>query len=187
MQLAKVPHTITELPPRFTGGMIQGLLLFHQLFVAHRPSSLTQRFRTFIRQFHCYIVQSLYSLTHWSLLTLLCFPRSDFLIAILLYRLALQYSPHNGFWHSFTILLLLCNDVLSSQPSVTQAGNSDEIIPSSFFVSFWSSSLTFGFFMSRFPMSPDSRSMLGTKEEKRLQKIFVYTKVKVNEEHFYLV
>ena len=45
------PPTITEPCPCFTVGVIQGrLLLFHLLFIAHRASHWTQRFRTLIHQ-----------------------------------------------------------------------------------------------------------------------------------------
>ena len=80
----------------------EGLLLFHQLFAAHRPSYLTERFRTWIRQskglFHGSIVYSLCALTDWDLLTLFCFLNSGFLTAILSYRPAFRRCPWcNGY------------------------------------------------------------------------------------------
>ena len=58
LQLAKDPHTKPEPPPCFQWVWYRGLQLFHQLFAAHRPSYLTQRFQTLIHQF-----KRLYSVT----------------------------------------------------------------------------------------------------------------------------
>ena len=88
---------ITEPPSRLTVSVIRGLQLFHQLFTAHRPSYLCQRFRTLIHQseglFYCSLVQSLCALAHWSVLPLFCFIKSGFLTAILSYGSASQSHP----------------------------------------------------------------------------------------------
>ena len=48
--ISQIPYTIKELPLRFTVDVIQRLQLFHKHFATRRPSYLSQRFPTLIRQ-----------------------------------------------------------------------------------------------------------------------------------------
>lgn len=130
---------VTEPPPCFTFGMIQGVAALSQHFAVDRPSYLSQRFRQ---------SKGLYFTT---LLSSFCAPwptgafeffYSGFLIANLPYKPASQslfLTVDVDLF--FSILVQLRNDVWSSQPSIKQAGNSDEIVLC-FWInqpSFWSS------------------------------------------------
>ena len=75
--LSHKPRSITEPPLCFTVGVIEGVSVFHQLFATHRPSYLTERFRTLIRQ-----SKGLYS-------------------SAVFFSLCASW-PSGGFWHCFT-------------------------------------------------------------------------------------
>ena len=139
-------------------------------FATHRPSYLTQR-----TLFHCCIVQSLYALAHWSLLTLFCFLNSGFLTAILPYRpaslgLLLTVDVNTLFLrHWFRCAVMFGAVILLSCKMVT-----NEIILCS--CCFWSISPIFGLILSRFLIFPNSiihfssgNFYFCTKEEKCLQ------------------
>ena len=86
LQMAKAPSpTITK--PSTQGFTVCAVQLFHQLFDAHRASYLTERFETDLSVqgtlFHYSIVQFLYTLADWSLLTLFHFLNSSSLTVIL--------------------------------------------------------------------------------------------------------
>ena len=131
--------------------------LFHQLFLAQRPSNLTPRFRILICQ-----PKQLYSI---ALLSSLCAP-----------------WPTRAFWHCFASStavswLQFCHigqvhRVFSSQWVLTRhwfncavmfgvvsllsrkLATDENVLYSSY--CFWSTSLIFGFVLSRFLMSPNS-------------------------------
>ena len=100
----------------------------------YRPSYITERFRTLIRQ-----SKKLYST---ALLSSLCAPwpteASWYCLVsstvVSWQQFYLTGELQRGFssqWmrtYFFTILVKLCSDVWSSQPSVKQAGDSDEIV-----------------------------------------------------------
>ena len=116
--IGTLPSTITEPPPFFMVGVIKGLQLFHQVFVTHWPTYLTQTFQILIYQ-----SKGLYST---ALLSSLCAPwptevfwhcfasfYSGFLAAILSYRPASESFPYSGCWFIFFMTLVqLCSDVL---------------------------------------------------------------------------
>ena len=159
-------------------------------FTTHRPSYLTQRFWTLI----C-LSKGLYSI---ALLSSLCAPwyteafwhhfasstEVSWQWFCHIYKLHRVYSSLWMMTHFFTILVQSC-DVWSSQPSVMQVGDSNEIVLCSCF--FWSTSPTFGLVLSHFLIFPNSIihcsscSVLKQKNTFKLifQKIFGYTKVRV--------
>ena len=148
--------------------------------------------------FHCFIVLSFSALAHCSPLALFCFLNNDFMTSILPYRLASLSLLLTGDPLFFKILIRVCNDVWITQPSVTQVGDSNEIVLCSCF-SFWSTSPTVGNVWSPFLISPHSIFHCSSKNFYSLRhrwkkafklifpRIFGYTQVKVNEEDLYLV
>ena len=117
-------HTITELPPCFMVGVISNL-----------DSSVQKTF------YHFSIVQSL-----WNFLTLFCFFNSVFFTLQQFCHIDQFHRVFSSLWmltdFFFMTLVQLCSDIWSSQPSVSQAGDSDEIVLFSSYY-FWSASPTF--------------------------------------------
>ena len=114
----------------FMVGLIQEAEALSPTLTAHRPSYLSKIFQTWIRQ-----SKVLYST---ALLSSTCTPWSngaswpDFASSTVLSWHKGQFhtvSSQSGCWHIFPLRLVkLWSDVGSSQPSVTQAGDSDEIV-----------------------------------------------------------
>ena len=134
LQLAKPSHTVTE-PSLFMHSI--WLHLFHQLFTAHRPTYLTQRFQTLFRQFKRLYFTTLLSILYvpWPTGAFChCFASStvvswqQFCYIGQLHSILLTMDVDIFF---FTTLVQLWSDVWSSQLSVTQTGDSDEIVPCS--------------------------------------------------------
>ena len=106
------PFTLTENPPCFTVGVIQRFQPFHQFFAAHRPSYLTERFRTLIHQFKglysTALLSSLYA--PWPI-GAFRFINSCSLTAILSYRAASQSLitvDVDTFFHDFGAVVQWC-------------------------------------------------------------------------------
>ena len=98
--------SITEPPPYFTVGMIQGVAaLSPTLRRTYTPlfNSKISNFDLSVQRilFHCSIVQYLCTLVDWNLLTLFCFLNSGFLIVVLPKRSYLLSSPYGWYWHIF--------------------------------------------------------------------------------------
>ena len=126
-------HNTASSTPCFTVAVIRvggvGEQLFHLFFAAHWASFLTPKFQTLICQ-----SKGPYSTV---LLSSLCapWPTGAFwhCFAISWHQFCYIGQPHRVFsqWmltHFFTTLVQLYSDVWSSQPSVTQAADSDEIV-----------------------------------------------------------
>ena len=108
-------HPIKEPPPCFMVGMIQRVaalsLTYHcTKTLLFEPMILNFDLSVQGTLFHCSIVQSLYALAHWSLLTLFCFLNSGFLTAILPYRPA-SHSVFFSQWMSTHFFHGICSVV----------------------------------------------------------------------------
>ena len=118
--------SILLLPPLRASSMLYGwsyaggLQLFHQLFAAHSPSYLTQRFRTLIRQpkvlLCCLVFVRLDPLEPFDIVLLHQQWFLDSNSALLAWFT--ESSPHSGRWHCFScvvvfraVSLLSCNPV----------------------------------------------------------------------------
>ena len=108
-----------------------GLQLFHQLFTTHRPPPIWSKdfelwfvsSKDFIPLFYC-APWPTWAFWH-------CFVSSTVMSWQQLCHIGQLHKVFTSQWiltHFFTTLDLLCNDVWSSQPPVTQAGDSDEIV-----------------------------------------------------------
>ena len=129
------PHyTITEHPEYFTVGVVQRLELFQQLFAAHKPSYLSQRFRTLIFQCNWLCSTALLCslcvpLAHSSFLTLFCFLNKGFLTTTLPHRPASQsLFPPGGFWHIFSRHWFNCVVMFGVVNFLSRKLETDEIV-----------------------------------------------------------
>ena len=81
---------ITVPQPCYRVGVIQGVMLFHQLFTAFDRKTCNFDLSAQRTLTHCSIVYFSCILVHWSLFTLFCFLNSGFLTVILPYRTSSQ-------------------------------------------------------------------------------------------------
>ena len=153
------PYSITETPQCFTIEVIRAVVALSPTYRRSKNLLFDPKISNFDlcverTLFHSSIVQFLFAMAYWSLLTLFCFLKSGFSTVILPYRTASQslllIVDIDTF---FTTLVQLCSEVWGSQPSVTQVDDSDEIVLCSC-CCFWSTSPTIGLLLFHFLMSP---------------------------------
>ena len=179
LHLGQIPDfTIGKIPPPHHNSLLhalrlvwyRGLQLFHLLFTSPRLSYLTERFRTLIRQ-----SKGLYSnallpslCASWPIGTFwYCFASSTAVSWQQFYPIGQLYRVFSSQWmltHFFTTFIQLCSNVWCRQPSVMQAGDSDEIFHCT--CCFLSTCPTFVFVLPCFLMTPNSMIMLSSKEKK---------------------